>query len=79
MEPILLADDDENLLFDDQTSPVKEDEDEGGEVHAPGELITHTSKLAQINQSIEMIMHQINSLNLLLRKVNLSKSDINPV
>jgi hypothetical protein len=57
----------------DQSSPTKDDDD--GDMHAPGELVTHSSKLAQINQSMDRVLHQIDCLNLLSRKVNRSKSD----
>jgi hypothetical protein len=60
---------------DDHTSPVKEEE----EIHAPGELITNTSKLTEINQNVERIMHQIDCLNLLQRKVNQMKSEMDPI
>jgi hypothetical protein len=62
----------------DQTSPQKDNEDDD-DVHPPGELVTNSSKLAQIKQSMDRVLHQIECLNLLHRSVNRSKSEYDPL
>jgi hypothetical protein len=55
------------------TTPLAEfpvDADDDDEIHAPGELYNHSSKLVEIGQSIERINLELECVNLLIWKEN---------
>jgi hypothetical protein len=60
----------------DSTSPMKDDADEYLDLHTPGEFATTSSKILGIKEAINSIFRQIECLNLLQKKVNLSKNEV---